>query len=230
MLSRISSRVSRLNVAAPVQLGAIRQKGTFNWEDPFDLRSQLNEEERTLMDQTREYAAAKLLPRVTEAYRHEKFDKSLIPEMGKMGLLGAPYEGYGCAGTTTVGYGLIAREVERVDSGYRSTMSVQTSLVIGPIYNYGSEEQRKKYIPALAAGENIGCFGLTEPNHGSNPNGMETRARWDEKTKTYKITGTKTWISNSPVADICIVWARSDSSSINRLRFIAKHVAFFVFS
>lgn len=149
------------------------------------------------------------MPRVTEAYRTEKFDPSLIPEMGSMGLLGAPYQGYGCAGTSTVGYGLIAREVERVDSGYRSTMSVQTSLVIGPIYNYGSEDQKQKYIPDLASGKKIGCFGLTEPNHGSNPGGMETKATWDETTKTYKLNGSKTWISNSPVSDVMVVWARS---------------------
>ncbi|CAJ0575392.1 unnamed protein product, partial [Mesorhabditis spiculigera] len=172
MLSRVAQTLQAANV---IRVCSYRNKASFNWEDAFDLRSQLTDEERTLMDTSREYATAKLLPRVTEAYRHEKFDKSLIPEMGKMGLLGAPYEGYGCAGTSTVGYGLIAR-----------------------------------YIPGLAAGEQIGCFGLTEPNHGSNPNGMETRAKWDEKTKTYKLSGTKTWISNSPVADIAVVWARSD--------------------
>ena len=145
------------------------------------------------------------------------FDASLIPEMGQMGLLGAPYSGYGCAGVSTVGYGLLAREVERVDSGYRSTMSVQTSLVIGPIYNYGSEEQKEKYIPDLAAGKKIGAFGLTEPNHGSNPAGMETKARWDESTKTYKLSGTKTWITNAPVADVFIIWARSDRHD-NKIR------------
>ncbi|KAI6182256.1 Acyl-CoA dehydrogenase and Acyl-CoA oxidase dehydrogenase domain containing protein [Aphelenchoides bicaudatus] len=122
----------------------------------------------------------------------------------------APYKGYGCAGVSTVAYGLLAREVERVDSGYRSMMSVQTSLVIGPIYNYGSEEQKEKYIPGLVSGEKVGCFGLTEPNHGSNPAGMETKAKWDENKKVYRLSGTKTWISNSPVADVFIVWARSD--------------------
>ncbi|VDO63308.1 unnamed protein product [Heligmosomoides polygyrus] len=170
----------------------------------------MSDDERTLMYSAHEYCQEKLLPRITQAYRDEKYDPSVIREMGSMGLLGAPYEGYGCAGTSTVGYGLIAREVERVDSGYRSTMSVQTSLVIGPIYNYGTEEQKKKYIPGLASGELVGCFGLTEPNHGSNPAGMETKAKWDEKTKTYRLSGTKTWISNSPVADVLIVWARSD--------------------
>ncbi|CAI4232852.1 unnamed protein product [Auanema sp. JU1783] len=189
---------------------AVRNVGSFNYKDAFDFNAQLTEDEQALMESTRSYCQQSLLPRVTEAYRTEDFDKTLIPEMGKMGLLGAPYQGYGCAGVSTVGYGLIAREVERVDSGYRSTMSVQTSLVIGPIYNYGSEEQKEKYIPGLASGEQIGCFGLTEPNHGSNPAGMETVAKWDEKTKTYRLSGTKTWISNSPVADVMIVWARSD--------------------
>uniref|UniRef100_A0A0K0DHA1 Acyl-CoA_dh_N domain-containing protein n=1 Tax=Angiostrongylus cantonensis TaxID=6313 RepID=A0A0K0DHA1_ANGCA len=136
------------------------------------------QDERDLMESARTYCQEKLLPRITKAYRDEVYDPTLIPEMGKMGLLGAPYKGYGCAGTSTVGYGLIAREVERVDSGYRSTMSVQTSLVIGPIYNYGTEEQKQKYIPGLANGELVGCFGLTEPNHGSNPGGMETKARY----------------------------------------------------
>ncbi|ETN82072.1 acyl-CoA dehydrogenase protein [Necator americanus] len=183
---------------------------SFNFRDAFDISSQITDDERALMETAHEYCQQKLLPRVTEAYRQEKYDPTLIPEMGKMGLLGAPYQGYGCAGATTVGYGLIAREIERVDSGYRSTMSVQTSLVIGPIYNYGSEEQKKKYIPGLASGDLVGCFGLTEPNFGSNISSMETKARWDEKTKTYRLTGTKTWISNSPVADVLVVWARSD--------------------
>uniref|UniRef100_A0AC35U7D4 Glutaryl-CoA dehydrogenase, mitochondrial n=1 Tax=Rhabditophanes sp. KR3021 TaxID=114890 RepID=A0AC35U7D4_9BILA len=182
----------------------------FNYKDAFGLDAQLTEDELALKEQVHAYCQTKLLPRVTKQYREEKFDPTLIPEMGAMGLLGSPYEGYGCAGTSSVGYGLIAREVERVDSGYRSTMSVQTSLVIGPIYNYGSEEQKQKYIPSLANGEKIGCFGLTEPNHGSNPGGMETKAIWDEKNKVYRLKGTKTWITNSPVADVFVVWARSD--------------------
>ncbi|EFO85767.1 hypothetical protein GCK72_005316 [Caenorhabditis remanei] len=196
------------NVAS---IGKIATRGLSSsfYQDAFQLSDQLTDDERSLMLSAREYCQERLLPRVTEAYRNEKFDKSLIPEMGSMGLLGAPYQGYGCAGTSTVGYGLIAREVERVDSGYRSTMSVQTSLVIGPIYNYGTEEQKEKYIPDLASGKKIGCFGLTEPNHGSNPGGMETKATWDETTKTYKLSGSKTWISNSPVADVMVVWARS---------------------
>uniref|UniRef100_A0A0N5B816 glutaryl-CoA dehydrogenase (ETF) n=1 Tax=Strongyloides papillosus TaxID=174720 RepID=A0A0N5B816_STREA len=188
----------------------IRWGSSLNYKDAFILDEQLTEDELALKEQVHAYCQEKLLPRVTKAYREEKFDSTLIPEMGSMGLLGSPYEGYGCAGVSNVGYGLIAREVERVDSGYRSTMSVQTSLVIGPIYNYGSESQKEKYIPQLASGKKIGCFGLTEPNHGSNPAGMETKAIWDEKNKTYRLHGTKTWITNSPVADIMIVWARSD--------------------
>uniref|UniRef100_A0A0K0FY35 glutaryl-CoA dehydrogenase (ETF) n=1 Tax=Strongyloides venezuelensis TaxID=75913 RepID=A0A0K0FY35_STRVS len=188
----------------------IRWSSNFNYKDAFILDEQLTEDELALKEQVHAYCQEKLLPRVTKAYREEKFDPTLIPEMGSMGLLGCPYEGYGCAGVSNVGYGLIAREVERVDSGYRSTMSVQTSLVIGPIYNYGSESQKEKYIPQLSSGKKIGCFGLTEPDHGSNPAGMETKAIWDEKNKTYRLHGTKTWITNSPIADIMIVWARSD--------------------
>uniref|UniRef100_A0A9J2PAQ5 Acyl-CoA dehydrogenase/oxidase N-terminal domain-containing protein n=1 Tax=Ascaris lumbricoides TaxID=6252 RepID=A0A9J2PAQ5_ASCLU len=195
---------------------------TFNYRDALDFNGLLSVEERSLMEQTQEYCRKSLMPRVIEAYRSERFDPTLLPELGKMGLLGAPYEGYGCAGTTFVGYGLLAREVEAIDSGYRSTVSVQTSLVIGPIYNYGSEAQKKKYIPGLAAGELIGCFGLTEPNHGSNPAGMETKARWDGNAKVYKLSGTKSWISNSPVADVMIVWARSDRHDNEIMGFILE--------
>ncbi|VDN60536.1 unnamed protein product [Dracunculus medinensis] len=203
----LACHIEQYPMIIEVQIAA---KSSLNYSDVLDLRSQLTDEEVTLMEQTRDYAQKKLLPRVIDAYRYEKFDPTLIPEMGAMGLLGAPYQGYGCAGTTTVGYGLLAREVEAIDSGYRSTMSVQTSLVIGPIYNYGTEEQKEKYIPRLSAGKLIGCFGLTEPDFGSNPAGMQTKAKWDENNKVYKISGTKSWISNSPVADVMIVWARSD--------------------
>uniref|UniRef100_A0A914HDZ5 glutaryl-CoA dehydrogenase (ETF) n=1 Tax=Globodera rostochiensis TaxID=31243 RepID=A0A914HDZ5_GLORO len=182
---------------------------TFNFLDAFDLNSQLTEDERTLRDQARAFCQQKLQPRVTQAFREEKYDPSLIPELGRMGFLGAPYKGYGCAGTSFVGYGLLARELERVDSGYRSIVSVQTSLVIGPIHNYGSEAQKQKFLPQLASGEKIGAFGLTEPDHGSNPAGMETKAEWDEQAKLYRLSGTKSWISNSPVADVFIIWARS---------------------
>ncbi|KAK6029795.1 acyl-CoA dehydrogenase protein [Ostertagia ostertagi] len=219
MLSRVARGFLQFS---PCRIPIVRNSSSFNFLDAFDFNSQLSDEERDLMFSTHEYCQEKLQPRIISAYREEKFDPTLIPEMGKMGLLGAPYQGYGCAGTTTVGYGLIAREIERVDSGYRSTMSVQTSLVIGPIYNYGTEEQKQKYIPGLASGELVGCFGLTEPNHGSDPAGMETRARWDEKTKTYRLSGTKTWISNSPVADVFIVWARSDKHNNDVKGFILE--------
>lgn len=182
----------------------------FNYLDALDFDGQLTEEERTLRDQARTFCTERLMPRVTQAFRDEKFDPTLIPELGKMGFLGAPYKGFGCAGVSSVGYGLLTRELERVDSGYRSIMSVQTSLAIGPLFLYGSEAQKQKYIPALARGDMIGAFGLTEPNHGSNPAGMETKAIWDAKQQVYKLTGTKSWISNSPVADMLIIWARSD--------------------
>jgi len=183
---------------------------SFNWEDPFLLDDQLTEEERMLRDGTRAYAQEKLQPRIIEAYREEKTDPAIFAEMGEMGLLGATIpEEYGGIGAGYVAYGLIAREVERVDSGYRSMMSVQSSLVMYPIYAYGSEEQRRKYLPKLASGEWIGCFGLTEPDAGSDPGGMKTRA-----TKVdggYVLNGTKMWISNAPIADVFVVWAKSDA-------------------
>ena len=182
----------------------------FDWEDAFRLEDQLTEEERMLRDGARAYAAEKLQPRVIEAYREEKTDPEIFREMGEMGLLGVTVpEEYGGLGAGYVSYGLIAREVERVDSGYRSMMSVQSSLVMYPIYAYGSEEQRKKYLPKLASGEFIGCFGLTEPDAGSDPAGMKTRA-----TKTangYVLNGTKMWISNAPIADVFVVWAKSEA-------------------
>ena len=183
---------------------------SFNWEDPFLLDDQLSEEERMLRDGTRAYAQEKLQPRIIEAYREEKTDPAIFAEMGEMGLLGATIpEEYGGIGAGYVAYGLIAREVERVDSGYRSMMSVQSSLVMYPIYAYGSEDQRRKYLPKLASGEWIGCFGLTEPDAGSDPGGMKTRA-----TKVdggYVLNGTKMWISNAPIADVFVVWAKSDA-------------------
>ena len=182
----------------------------FDWADPFDLNQQLSDEERLVRDTAEGYAQEKLQPRVTSAYLEERFDREILSEMGELGLLGAtiPHE-YGGAGLGYVSYGLIARAVERVDSGYRSAMSVQSSLVMYPIYAYGSEEQRGKYLPKLAAGEWVGCFGLTEPNSGSDPGSMRTRA---EKTATgYRLTGTKMWITNSPIADVFVVWAKSDA-------------------
>jgi len=182
----------------------------FDWADAFDLDSQLSDEERLVRDTAEAYAQEKLQPRVTEAYLNESFDRSILSEMGELGLLGAtiPNE-YGGAGLGYVSYGLIARAVERVDSGYRSAMSVQSSLVMHPINAYGSEEQRKKYLPKLASGEMVGCFGLTEPDSGSDPGSMRTRA-----TKTdggYVLTGNKMWITNSPIADVFVVWAKSEA-------------------
>src|SRR6201997_691801 len=179
-----------------------------DWADPFNLSDQLTEEERLVRDAAHGYAQEKLLPRVTSAYLDERFDREIMTEMGELGLLGAtiPHE-YGGAGLGYVAYGLIAREVERVDSGYRSAMSVQSSLVMHPIYAYGSEEQRKKYLPKLATGEWVGCFGLTEPDAGSDPGGMKTRA--EKVSDGYRLTGSKMWISNAPIADVFVVWAKS---------------------
>ena len=180
----------------------------FDWEDPFLLDEQLSEDDRMIRDTARDYAQEKLLPRVVDAYAHEKTDASIFKEMGELGLLGVTLpEDYGCAGASYVAYGLVAREVERVDSGYRSMMSVQSSLVMYPIYAYGSEAQRKKYLPKLASGEWIGCFGLTEPDAGSDPAGMKTRA--EKVADGYRLTGSKMWISNSPIANVFVVWAKS---------------------
>ena len=188
-------------------------KASFVWDDPLLLTEQLSEEERMVRDTAYAYAQEKLYPRVTEAFRHEKSDPAVFREMGELGLLGAtlPAE-YGGAGLNYVCYGLIAREIERVDSGYRSMMSVQSSLVMFPIHSYGSEAQRRKYLPKLARGEWIGCFGLTEPNHGSDPGSMITRAH--AAPGGYRLTGSKTWISNSPIADVFIVWAKTDDGII----------------
>jgi glutaryl-CoA dehydrogenase len=182
----------------------------FDWADPFDLNHQLADEERLVRDTAEGYAQEKLLPRVTSAYLDERFDREIMSEMGELGLLGAtiPHE-YGGAGLGYVSYGLIARAVERVDSGYRSAMSVQSSLVMYPIHAYGSEEQRKMYLPRLASGEIVGCFGLTEPDSGSDPGSMRTRAQ--KVQGGYLLTGTKMWITNSPIADLFVVWAKSDA-------------------
>ena len=182
-------------------------EASFNWEDPLLLDSQLTDEERMVRDAARSYCQDKLAPRVLEGFRHEKTDVKIFPEMGELGLLGAtiPVE-YGGSGLNYVSYGLIAREVERVDSGYRSMMSVQSSLVMLPINEFGSEAQKQKYLPKLVRGEWIGCFGLTEPNHGSDPAGMETRAV--KTANGYSLTGSKMWISNSPIADVFVVWGK----------------------
>ena len=184
----------------------------FNWQDPFSLEDQLSEEERLVRDTAKQYAQGKLEPRVLDAYRNETVEPEIFREMGAMGLLGSTIEGYGCAGVNYVCYGLAAREVEAVDSGYRSMMSVQSSLVMHPINTFGSEEQKQKYLPKLATGEYIGCFGLTEPDHGSDPGGMITRARTVKGG--YSLSGAKNWISNSPFADVFIVWAKDDDGVI----------------
>src|SRR4030081_939869 len=181
----------------------------FNWEDPLDLESELTEEERMVRDTARGYAQDKLFPRVLMDNREERFDPAIVKEMGALGLLGPTIpEEYGGAGLGYVAYGLITREVERVDSGYRSAMSVQSSLVMHPIFKFGSEAQRSKYLPRLATGEIVGCFGLTEPDHGSDPGSMTTRA--ERVAGGYPLTGTKTWISKAPIADIALIWAKLD--------------------
>ena len=183
-----------------------------NWEDPFELDSQLNDEQRMVRDSARQYAQEKLLPRVKDAFRNESTDPNIFREMGEMGLLGSTIDGYGCPGVDYVCYGLVAREVERVDSGYRSMLSVQSSLVMYHIYAYGDDAQREKYLPKLATGEWIGCFGLTEPDHGSDPGGMTTRAK--SVDGGYRVSGAKMWISNSPIADVFVVWAKTDDDVI----------------
>ena len=187
--------------------------GTFHWDDPLLLDEQLTDEERMVRDAARDYAQGRLAPRVVDAFRREYTDPAIFREMGELGLLGATIpEEYGGGGLNYVSYGLIAREVERVDSGYRSMMSVQSSLVMLPIHRFGTEAQKRKYLPALARGESIGCFGLTEPNHGSDPGSMITRAR--SAAGGFRLSGAKTWISNSPIADVFVVWAKTDDGVI----------------
>ena len=187
-------------------------KTRFKWDDPLFLNEELTDDERQVRDVAHAYCQEKLMPRVLMANRHEKFDREIMNEMGALGFLGSTIEGYGCAGVNHVSYGLIAREVERVDSGYRSAMSVQSSLVMHPIHAYGSEAQRQKYLPKLASGEWVGCFGLTEPNHGSDPGGMVTRAK--KVAEGYLLSGAKMWITNAPIADVFLVWAKDDTGVI----------------
>ena len=178
----------------------------FDWSDPLLLEHALSEEERLVRETVQAYCQEKLMPRILKAHREEQFDREIMQEMGSLGLLGATIQGYGCAGMSYVCYGLIAREIERVDSGYRSAMSVQSSLVMYPIYAYGDEAQRERYLPKLATGEWIGCFGLTEPDHGSDAGNLTTRA--EAVAGGYRLTGAKMWISNSPIADVFVVWAK----------------------
>ncbi|KAI9095935.1 glutaryl-CoA dehydrogenase [Phlyctochytrium arcticum] len=193
-------------------LATAATKTKFDWQDAFNLNSQLTEEEQQIRDSARDYCQSKLLPRVIQATRNETFDRDIMTEFGQLGLLGATIQGYGCAGVSSVAYGLIAREVERVDSGYRSAMSVQSSLVMHPINAYGTEAQREKWLPKLASGELVGCFGLTEPNHGSDPGSMETTAK--KTANGYLLNGSKTWITNSPIADVFVIWAMCEDKRI----------------
>src|SRR5262249_50559148 len=192
--------------------GPAPDRPDFDWTDPLLLEDELVEEERMVRDSARAYCQEKLFPRVLEANRHERFDREIMNEMGALGFLGATIQDYGCAGVNYVSYGLIAREVERVDSGYRSAMSVQSSLVMHPIYAFGSEAQRQKYLPKLASGEWVGCFGLTEPDHGSDPGGMTTRAV--AAPGGWRLNGAKMWITNAPIADVLVVWAKTEDEVI----------------
>ena len=182
------------------------QRAVFDWADPFALEAALAEDERMVRDTARAFCQEELMPRVVEAFREERVDRGLFRALGALGFLGSTIDGYGCAGANYTTYGLVAREIERVDSGYRSMMSVQSSLVMHPIHAYGTEAQREKYLPRLATGEWVGCFGLTEPDHGSDPGGMKTRAEPTEGG--WRLTGSKTWITNSPIADVFVVWAK----------------------
>jgi glutaryl-CoA dehydrogenase len=187
-------------------------RAPFDWQDPLLLEELLTDEEKMVRDTARDFAASRLLPGIVEANRHEKFDPEIMKEMGQLGLLGAPLHGYGCAGVSQVAYGLIAREMERIDSGYRSALSVQSSLVMYPIHTFGSEEQKQKYLPDLALGKKIGCFGLTEPDGGSDPSAMKTNAK---KTQGgFILNGSKQWITNSPIADVMVIWAKEQDGDI----------------
>jgi len=204
-----------MNVVTPIKTETKKPVGhfvPFKWDDALSIDGQLTEDERAIRDAANAYCQDKLFPRVLAANRHEKFDREIMNEMGEMGFLGATLEGYGCAGVNYVSYGLIAREVERVDSGYRSAFSVQSSLVMFPIHAFGSEEQREKFLPKLRAGEWVGCFGLTEPDAGSDPASMRTRAK--SVQGGYLLNGSKTWITNSPLADVFVVWAKDDAGDI----------------
>ncbi|XP_072763108.1 glutaryl-CoA dehydrogenase, mitochondrial [Anoplolepis gracilipes] len=217
-IQRLLLRVNRsclVNPTRQISLSAsLQAKPSFNWEDPFNLESQLTQDEVLMRDQFRSYCEERLLPRVIEANRKEHFDREIMREMGELGVLGCTMKGYGAAGASSVAYGLLAKEIESVDSGYRSALSVQSSLAIGAIYMYGSDSQKERFLPKLVSGEIIGCFGLTEPNHGSDIASMETRATYDSDKKIYKLNGSKTWITNAPIADISIVWAKCDDNQI----------------
>ncbi|KAF2364765.1 Acyl-CoA oxidase/dehydrogenase central domain [Trinorchestia longiramus] len=199
---------------ADAKIVDVKKKNEFSWQDPLLLESALTEEEILVQNSARDFCQDRLMPRVLMANRNETYERALLEEMGAVGLLGSTIKGYGCPGVSSAAYGLIAREVERVDSAYRSMMSVQSSLVMFPIYAYGSEDLKQKLIPRLATGELVGCFGLTEPDAGSDPAAMRTSATYQAADDTYTLNGTKTWITNSPVADVFVVWARCDDGPI----------------
>ncbi|KAG0329956.1 hypothetical protein BGZ99_009400 [Dissophora globulifera] len=217
MSLRILTKAFRPTIVANARTMASKSTAfvKYDWTDPLNLNSLLTEDEIAVRDVAHEYCQEKLMPRVTMANRVERFDREIFNEMGELGLLGSTIQGYGCAGVSSVAYGLTAREVERVDSGYRSAMSVQSSLVMHPIYAYGTEAQKEKWLPRLAKGELVGCFGLTEPNHGSDPGSLETVAK--KVNGHYVISGSKTWITNSPIADVFVVWAK-DQSDGNKIK------------
>ncbi|KAF8526067.1 acyl-CoA dehydrogenase domain-containing protein [Hysterangium stoloniferum] len=202
-----TARRSPLSIPWQANLTGRRNASSYNWEDPLNLESMLTDEEKAIRDTAREFAQEKLLPRIIEQYRTEEYNPNILKEMGSVGLLGPTIQGYDCAGASSVAYGLIAREIERIDSGYRSTMSVQSSLAMTAIYEFGSDAQKEKYLPRMAKGILAGCFGLTEANHGSDPAGMETVAT-EAPDGGFIINGSKTWISSAPVADVFVVWAR----------------------
>ncbi|XP_050350804.1 glutaryl-CoA dehydrogenase, mitochondrial [Nymphalis io] len=189
-------------------------KVSFNWEDPLNLDRLLHDDEKAVRDSLKAYCQEKLMPRVVQANRNEVFDRAIYKEMGELGILGCTIKGYDCAGVSSVTYGLITRELDGVDSSYRSAMSVQSSLAMGAIYMWGSEEQKQKYLPKMAKGDLVGCFGLTEPNFGSDAGGLVTRAKYDSKSKCYVLSGSKTWITNSPIADVLIVWAKNEENKV----------------
>ena len=206
-----------MNIISPAVSSSVAPSGksrmaTFQWEDALLLEEQLTEDERMIRDAARDFCQGELMPGVLMANRHETFDRSIMNKFGEQGFLGATLEGYGCAGVSYVAYGLIAREVERVDSGYRSAFSVQSSLVMYPIHAFGSEAQRQKFLPKLRTGEWVGCFGLTEPDAGSDPSSMRTRAK--KVDGGYLVSGSKTWITNSPISDVCLVWAKDDDGQL----------------
>jgi glutaryl-CoA dehydrogenase len=214
--------MSSSRTATPEQAAAAFA-AAFDWADPLFFEDELSEEERLIRDSARAYCQEKLFPRVLTANREERFDREIMNEMGELGFLGSTIAGYGCAGVSYTAMGLVCREIERVDSGYRSAMSVQSSLVMYPIWDFGTEQQRQKYLPKLATGEWVGCFGLTEPNHGSDPGSMESRAR--KAPGGYRLRGNKMWITNAPIADVFVVWAKTEDDGVIRGFVLEKGMA-----